>query len=248
MSSDNYIGRFAPSPTGQLHFGTLIAAVASFLQAKTNQGLWLMRMEDVDTKRTVKDADTALLSTLEAFGFEWDGDVEYQTNRTGLYIDALELLKNLNLVFPCTCSRKHLSTAKSYQQTGRYPGYCRSNTFPFRGEHSIRMISSNVTIEFTDAVMGLQRENIEADCGDFVIKRRDGLFAYQLAVVVDDALQGVTEVVRGSDLLDSTARQISLQQALGYQTPNYLHIPLALSRDGEKLSKNGVWLYVSDFY
>jgi len=237
MTPTPYIGRFAPSPTGPMHLGTLIAAVASYLQAKTNQGQWLIRMEDVDTMRNVKGADKLLLDSLEAFGFEWDGDVIYQTDRSHLYADALEQLNRQQVVYPCTCSRKHLSSLDDYQTTGIYPGTCRDNLLPFHDEHAIRLKVNNTDIQFDDIVMGPQRENLATACGDFVIKRRDGLFAYQLAVVVDDASQGVTEIVRGADLLDSTARQIYLQQCLGYTTPAYLHLPLALGSDGKKLSK-----------
>lgn len=237
MTSIPYIGRFAPSPTGPMHFGTLIAAVASYLQAKVNQGKWLVRMEDVDTMRNVKGADTQLLNSLQAFGFVWDNDVLYQTTCNDGYQRALEQLDQQNLVFPCACSRKHLSTQKEYQNSGVYPGTCRENSLPFEDEHAIRLKVNDTVIKFSDEVMGLQQENLATMSGDFVIKRRDGLFAYQLAVVVDDALQGVTEVVRGADLLDSTARQIYLQRCLGYPTPAYLHLPLALGADGDKLSK-----------
>jgi len=237
MTSTPYIGRFAPSPTGPMHFGTLIAAVASYLQAKSRHGQWLVRIEDVDTLRNVAGADLQLLKSLEAYGFEWEGEVVYQTQRTALYADALEHLIKQQLAFPCNCSRKHLASIGEYQQSGVYPGTCRNNLFPYSDEHSIRMQIDDITITYTDAVLGLQKENLATECGDFVVRRRDGLFAYQLAVVVDDALQGITEIVRGADLLDSTARQIYLQQSLGYQTPAYMHIPLALGQDGGKLSK-----------
>lgn len=229
-----------------MHFGTLIAAVASYLQAKVNNGQWLVRMEDVDTMRNVEGADLKLLKSLEAFGFEWDGEVQYQTRRTSLYTDALEQLIQQQLAFPCNCSRKQLASLDDYQQSGIYPGTCRTNCFPFNDEHAIRIRVENKTLTFDDAVMGFYEENLVDRCGDFVVKRRDGLFAYQLAVIVDDALQGITEVVRGVDLLDSTARQIYLQQSLGYFTPTYMHIPLALGKDGEKLSKLTQATAVSD--
>ena len=232
-----YIGRFAPSPTGPMHFGTLIAAVASYLQSKTNQGLWLVRMEDIDTLRNIEGADKQILESLEAFGFEWHGEVVYQSQRTHLYADALESLKHKHKLFPCTCSRKQLASLPNYQQSGIYPGTCREKTFPFEEEHSIRLTVENHDIQFNDTVMGKHHEDLSDDCGDFVIKRRDGIFAYQLVVVVDDALQGITEVVRGADLLDSTARQIYLQQLLAYITPSYMHLPLALGETGDKLSK-----------
>ena len=230
----NYIGRFAPSPTGPVHLGTLIAAVGSYLQAKKNRGKWLIRMEDVDTTRTVRGSDSEILNTLEAFGFEWNGEILYQSKQTEHYEYALEQLKLLSLVFPCSCSRKQLANSNSQI----YPGTCRSRQLPETGEHALRILAQDITIEFNDIVMGKQSQNMEQQCGDFVIKRRDGLFAYQLAVVVDDALQNITEIVRGSDLLDSTPRQIYLQQLLAYPTPDYCHLPLAVDSDGNKISKS----------
>jgi len=230
----NYIGRFAPSPTGPVHLGTLIAAVGSYLQAKKNDGKWLIRMEDVDTTRTVRGSDSEIFHTLEAFGFEWNGEILYQSKQTEHYEYALEQLKSLSLVFPCSCSRKQLANSNSQI----YPGTCRSRQLPETGEHALRILAQDITIEFNDIVMGKQSQNMEQQCGDFVIKRRDGLFAYQLAVVVDDALQNITEIVRGSDLLDSTPRQIYLQQLLAYPTPDYCHLPLAVDSDGNKISKS----------
>jgi len=232
--SQPYIGRFAPSPTGPVHIGTLIAAVGSYLQAKTNNGEWLIRMEDVDTTRKVEGSDIEILDTLEAFGFEWDGEIIYQSTQNRHYEKALEQLIALSLVFPCTCTRKQLTSSNS----SIYPGTCRNKTLPNNDEHALRLSARNITIEFDDLVMGKQSQNIAQRCGDFVIKRRDGLFAYQLAVVVDDALQNITEIVRGSDLLDSTPRQIYLQQLLGYPTPAYCHLPLAVDNDGNKISKS----------
>ncbi len=227
-----YIGRFAPSPTGPVHFGTLLATVGSYLQAKANSGDWLVRMEDVDTTRRVEGADTDILKTLEAFGFEWQGDVLYQSQRTELYQQALDSLLSQKLVFPCTCSRKQLAGLAVY------PGTCRQRSMPEQNEHALRLCTEAVTIRFNDIIMGEQQQALASECGDFIIKRRDGLFAYQLAVVVDDALQGVTEIVRGADLLDSTARQIYLQQKLGYPTPQYAHLPLAVDAHGNKISKS----------
>lgn len=229
-----YKGRFAPSPTGPVHFGTLIAAVGSYLQAKKNQGIWLMRMEDVDITRKVDGADTEILHTLEAFGFEWDGAIIYQSRQTEYYEQALEQLVSESMVFPCTCSRKKLAETNS----NIYPGFCRSAHLPVKSEHALRVLADNINIEFDDAVMGTQSQNIEQQCGDFIIRRRDNLFAYQLAVVVDDALQNISEVVRGTDLLDSTARQIYLQQLLQYPTPDYCHLPLAVDAAGNKISKS----------
>ena len=229
-----YIGRFAPSPTGPVHFGTLIAAVGSYLQAKKNNGAWLIRIEDVDVTRKIEGADVDILNTLEAFGFEWQGDIVYQSERSEHYRQALDQLFAQSLVFPCICSRKQLAEASS----DIYPGNCQNRNFPEKKQHALRLLAKNLSIEFNDAVMGKQSQNIKQQCGDFIIRRRDNLFAYQLAVVVDDALQNVTEVVRGTDLLDSTARQIYLQQLLHYPTPDYCHLPLAVDAAGNKISKS----------
>lgn len=230
----NYRGRFAPSPTGPVHIGTLIAAVGSYLQAKKNSGKWLIRIEDVDTTRTVDGSDKEILDTLEAFGFEWDEDIIYQSQQSEHYQQALGQLIAQSLVFPCTCSRKQLAESSS----DIYPGTCRTKTLPEPNEHALRLLTNDITIEFNDIVMGKQSQNIKHKCGDFVINRRDNLFAYQLAVVVDDARQNITEIVRGSDLLDSTPRQIYLQQLLGYTTPGYCHLPLAVDNNGNKISKS----------
>ena len=229
-----YRGRFAPSPTGSVHFGTLLAAVGSYLQAKKNKGEWLIRMEDVDITRQVDGSDTDILRTLEAFGFEWHGEIVYQSKRTQYYQDALVQLQAQSLVFPCICSRKQLSKTNSEV----YPGTCRNRRLPEKDEHALRLLVDHSNIEFNDTVMGRQSENLAQQCGDFVIKRRDGLFAYQLAVVVDDALQNITEIVRGADLLNSTPRQIYLQQLLAYPTPTYCHLPLAIDSAGNKISKS----------
>ncbi len=232
--STTYKGRFAPSPTGPVHYGTLIAAVGSYLQAKKNNGEWLIRMEDVDITRKVDGADVEILKTLESFGFEWDGEIIYQSKQTEHYEQALDQLISQSLVFPCLCSRKQLAESNS----DIYPGTCRFRHLPEKKEHALRIIATDTTIEFNDSVMGKQSQNIKQQCGDFVIKRRDGLFAYQLAVVVDDNLQNITEIVRGSDLLDSTARQIYLQRLLHYPTPGYCHLPLAVDDAGNKISKS----------
>ena len=229
-----YKGRFAPSPTGPVHYGTLIAAVGSYLQAKSNKGKWLIRMEDVDITRKVAGSDVDILKTLEVFGFEWDEKIIYQSEQTAHYEQALEQLISQSLVFPCLCSRKQLSKSASTI----YPGTCRKRQLPEKNEHALRLRSKNISIEFNDAVMARQSQNIKQQCGDFVIKRRDGLFAYQLAVVVDDALQNISEIVRGADLLDSTPRQIYLQQLLNYPTPDYCHLPLAVDNSGNKISKS----------
>ena len=229
-----YKGRFAPSPTGPVHYGTLIAAVGSYLQAKKSNGEWLIRMEDVDITRKIDGADVDILNTLVAFGFEWHGEIIYQSKQTEHYQQALEQLVSRSLVFPCLCSRKQLAKTKS----SIYPGTCRNRHLPEKKEHALRLLAKDKTICFNDAVMGKQSQNIQKQCGDIVIKRRDGLFAYQLAVVVDDARQGISEIVRGADLLDSTPRQIYLQQLLNYPTPDYCHLPLAVDHSGNKISKS----------
>lgn len=239
MTKSSYRGRYAPSPTGPLHFGTLVAAVGSYLQAKCQQGQWLMRIEDVDTTRSVTGAADNMLQTFEDFGFEWDSEVIYQSERTELYEQALAALSEKGLVYPCTCSRKQISgNSIEGAPVSIYNGKCRFRTLPLDEGHALRIRVEGTHITFDDAVMGEVSQQLNTDCGDFVIKRRDGLFAYQLAVVVDDALQGITEVVRGADLLDSTARQIYLQQQLGYTQPDYLHLPLAVDENQQKLGKS----------
>ncbi|MCK4705968.1 MAG: tRNA glutamyl-Q(34) synthetase GluQRS, partial [Gammaproteobacteria bacterium] len=233
MTKPTYRGRFAPSPTGELHLGTLLAAVGSYLQAKSQQGEWLMRIEDVDTTRSIAGATDALLRALEGFAFEWQGEVVYQSQRTDLYESALEILSNTDLIYPCTCSRKQLA-----DEGPVYAGHCRQHRLPLVEEHALRLRVEDQLIGFDDQVIGHYQQTLASECGDFVIKRKDGLFAYQLAVVVDDAQQGVTEVVRGIDLLDSTPRQIYLQQQLGYAQPDYLHLPLLIDQHGHKLGKS----------
>lgn len=235
MNTPVYRGRFAPSPTGELHLGTLLAAVGSYLQARSQNGEWLMRIEDVDTTRRVAGADEALLRALEAFGFEWDGKEIYQSQRTELYEAALEKLSAKELVYPCTCSRKQLAEENT---SNIYTGHCRLRRLPISEEHALRLRVDNRNICFNDQVIGQYQQQLDTDCGDFVIKRKDGLFAYQLAVVVDDADQAISEVVRGEDLLDSTPRQIYLQQQLDYAQPGYLHLPLLVDEHGHKLGKS----------
>ena len=239
MTQTPYRGRFAPSPTGDLHFGTLLAAGGSYLQARSHDGEWLLRIEDVDTTRCVPGAADALLRALDSFGFEWQGEVAYQSRRTDLYESALEILLRKELVYPCTCSRKQLAEEGDNSHPSQvYAGYCRHRHLPLAEEHALRVRVEDRTIDFEDQVIGHYQQQLNHECGDFVIKRKDGLFAYQLAVVVDDAEQGVTDVVRGVDLLDSTPRQIYLQQQLGYAQPGYLHLPLLLDAQGQKLGKS----------
>ena len=241
-----YIGRFAPSPTGALHFGSLVAAVGSFLDARAHGGRWLLRIEDVDTPRTVAGAAQGILATLERFGFEWDGEVVWQSRRTAAYADALARLKAAGAAYPCACTRRELASQPLARDgSRRYPGTCRSGLPPGRAERAWR-VRAEGTIRFDDAVQGKQQLDLAADAGDYVVKRADGLFAYQLAVVVDDAEAGVTHVVRGADLLDSTARQIHLLGLLGQPVPAYAHLPLATNAAGEKLSKQTLARAIDD--
>lgn len=234
-----YIGRFAPSPTGPLHFGSLIAALGSYLEARHQGGKWLVRIEDLDPPREVAGASQLILSTLERYGFEWDGEVWYQSRRHAIYLEVLEELARRGLSYRCGCSRKQVS--EQQQQLGLppgvYPGTCRSNQASRHSQHAIRLNTEGQRIHFTDGIQGPLAQDVEHEVGDFVLRRADGLFAYQLAVVVDDAAQGITDIVRGSDLLDSTARQIVLQRLLGYATSAYHHLPVAVNQQGQKLSK-----------
>lgn len=231
-----YIGRFAPSPSGPLHFGSLVAALASYLDAKAHGGAWLVRIEDVDeTRCTLEHADD-ILRTLATFGLNWDGGVMVQSQRKPAYEQALARLSGDHLTYACTCSRKEIADSAMGIEGPIYPGTCRALAMPNKN-NAIRVLTNDELIHFTDRVQGEMSQRIESDIGDFVIKRRDGLFAYQLAVVVDDAERGVTHVVRGADLLDSTARQIYLQKLLGFTTPQYLHIPIVTNDAGQKLSK-----------
>lgn len=225
-----YRGRFAPSPTGPLHFGSIVAATGSWLDARAHGGEWLLRMEDLDLPRNLAGADSAILRTLEQCGLTWDGTVERQSRRTALYEAALERLKSMGEAFACACSRKEAGESV-------YPGTCRGGLPAGRPGRAWRVKAGRERIGFHDRAAGWYEQALETEVGDFVVLRADGMFAYQLAVVVDDAAQCVTDVVRGADLLDSTPRQILLQRLLGYPTPFYLHLPLALNAAGEKLSK-----------
>ena len=236
--ADRYRGRFAPSPTGPLHFGSLVAALASYCDARAAGGEWLMRIEDVDEPRSRSGAERAILDTLERYGFVWDGPVVRQSERTAQYERALARLQAIGSVYPCACTRRELETAPFGAAGERiYPGTCRNGIANERAARAQRIRVDATTIAFVDRLQGPQRQDLARDVGDFVVRRADGLFAYQLAVVVDDALQGVTTIVRGADLLASTPRQIFLQQLLGLATPEYLHVPVAINRAGEKLSK-----------
>jgi glutamyl-Q tRNA(Asp) synthetase len=231
-------GRFAPSPTGPLHFGSLVAALASWLDARHAGGQWLVRIEDVDETRTVPGAADDILLTLESFGLRWDGEVAWQSRRKALYAAALERLRATRLAYRCRCSRREIADSGLRGIEGAvYPGTCRALGLDAAAAGADRFVVPTGRVEFVDRVQGQVSQDVSLEVGDFVLKRRDGLHAYQLAVVVDDAEQGITDVVRGADLLQSTPRQILLQRALGYPTPRYLHFPVAANAAGEKLSK-----------
>lgn len=250
-----YRGRFAPSPTGPLHFGSLVAAVGSYAEARSRTGQWLVRMEDLDRPREVPGAADAILHTLEAFGFSWDGPVLHQSRRTAAYAAALARLSELDLTYPCGCSRRQMAaTAAAVGPEGPiYPGTCRrrpaardippasaaSSPVPvITPPEAIRLRVETPPLSFHDRVQGWIVQDLMTEVGDFVLRRADGLHAYQLAVVVDDAFQGITDVVRGADLTRSTPRQMLLQRLLGLPTPGYAHLPLALDGLGRKLSKS----------
>jgi len=238
MHDSAYRGRFAPSPSGALHIGSLLTAVASFLDARSRGGEWLLRMEDLDPPREVAGAADGILRTLERFGLYWDGEVLYQSRRGEAYRHTLEELRKAGLVYPCACTRREIRAgATDGDAEPVYPGTCRSGLPPGRKARALRLRVEDISIGFSDRLQGRIDERLATQVGDFILRRADGLFAYQLAVVVDDAMQGVSDIVRGADLLDSTARQIFLQRALGLHTPRYLHLPVVVNGRGEKLSK-----------
>jgi glutamyl-Q tRNA(Asp) synthetase len=231
------VGRFAPSPTGPLHFGSLVAALASWLDARAAGGRWLVRIEDLDTPRTAPGATDSILHSLDALGLHWDGPVVYQSQRGELYRQALRKLQAH--AYWCSCSRREIADSSlglAADGARIYPGTCRRGIAPGKEPRALRVKASGL-VAFEDRLQGARQQVLEREVGDFVLYRADGRFAYQLAVVVDDAEQGITHVVRGADLLDSTARQIHLQRLLGYATPSYLHVPAAIDAAGEKLSK-----------
>lgn len=239
QNSPRVVGRFAPSPSGPLHFGSLVAAIGSYCLARQSGGSWLVRIEDLDAPRVVAGAADHILQTLEACGLEWDGPVLYQSRRTDRYQAALDRLQQSGLLFACGCSRKEvLASAPHVGEEGPvYAGVCRAGLPEGRRPRSLRIRVPQEQVCFVDGVFGAREQRLESVVGDFVLRRADGLFAYQLAVVVDDAESGVNQVVRGADLLASTPRQIFLQSCLGYSPPEYIHLPLALASDGEKISK-----------
>jgi len=250
--ADGYRGRFAPSPTGPLHAGSLLAALGSWLDARKNGGKWLLRIEDLDTPRCIAGADQQIQAQLLACGLSWDEELTYQSERQDLYQATLERLGVLNLLYPCACSRQTITNAlaelgvltpRNHEMV--YPGTCRPNSLEIDLPKSFNTpkvawrlaLPQNCHIAFEDLALGHQSQDLNKEVGDFVLRRNDGPFTYQLAVVVDDAQQGITHIVRGEDLLSNTARQIHLQKALGYRTPQYWHLPLVLDEHGEKLSK-----------
>jgi glutamyl-Q tRNA(Asp) synthetase len=228
----DYVGRFAPSPTGDLHLGSLYTAAASFLDARANGGRWLVRVEDLDAPRVVPGSVDGILRTLSRFGFAWDGELVRQSDRGDRYAAALEDLRARGLTFQCSCSRLQL------KEDERYPGHCRNGPLKPGTPCATRIRVDEATIQFTDRIQGRFRQDVAAAVGDMLVRRRDQLFSYVLAVVVDDAAQRVTHVVRGADLLDNTPRQIHLQRLLGLDAPVYAHVPLLMEPDGRKLAKS----------
>jgi glutamyl-Q tRNA(Asp) synthetase len=233
-----YRGRFAPSPTGPLHAGSLVAAVASFLDARANDGAWLLRIEDIDEARAVPDAAHAIMQTLQAHGMQWDAKPVWQSRRKALYQAAFERLGSA--VYACGCSRREIADSRigvAADGAAVYPGTCRGGLAPGRAARAWRLRVADDVILFNDRWAGPVRQRLATEVGDFVLRRADGYWAYQLAVVVDDGDCGITDIVRGADLLDSTARQIYLQGLLGLPTPRYMHVPVLVNERGEKLSK-----------
>ena len=230
-------GRFAPTPNGPLHFGSLVTAVGSFLDIRSRGGQWLVRMEDLDPPREQAGAAAAMLRTLESYGLTWDEEVVYQSHRSALYEAAIEQLVKKGLAYYCRCSRKDIEDLALPGIEGfRYPGTCRHLDLDEKN-HSLRIIVPDEVVGFTDRLQGTVQQNLQQDIGDFIIRRRDRLYSYQLAVVVDDAEQHITQVCRGTDLMDSTPRQLYLQRVLGYPAPAYLHLPVVVDSSGLKLSK-----------
>ncbi|MGE5623981.1 MAG: tRNA glutamyl-Q(34) synthetase GluQRS [Bacillota bacterium] len=233
-----YTGRFAPSPTGPLHLGSLAAAMGSYLEACRHGGRWLLRMEDLDPPREMPGAADGILRTLEKLGFQWDGEVVYQSRRREAYAAAVDRLVSQGDVFPCACTRSEIADSGLAGLEGPvYPGTCRKGHPSGKEGRSLRLKVPDRVIVFEDGLQGDIRQNLARDVGDFIVRRTDGCHAYQLAVVVDDGWQGVTHVVRGADLLLSTPRQLHLQACLGLPHPSYMHLPVAVNKAGEKLSK-----------
>lgn len=235
-----YRGRFAPSPTGLLHFGSLVAALSSYLDARQHQGLWLVRIEDIDPQREQKGASDLILKTLERYHLYWDEPVLYQRQRGAVYEEHCQRLLSEKRAFYCTCSRSTLGESGQI-----YPGYCRHQFSLPSASAAIRFRVNNTELCFNDRIQGPCRQQLECDVGDFIIKRKEQYYAYQLAVIVDDHYQGITHVVRGIDLLDNTPRQIALLQVFGYPEPQYAHVPIVVNAAGQKLSKQTLALPIS---
>jgi glutamyl-Q tRNA(Asp) synthetase len=234
----HYRGRFAPTPSGPLHFGSLVAATGSYLEAKAKGGEWHVRIDDLDPPRVAPGAVDAILHCLETLGFEWDGAVTFQSPRRDAYHAALHRLTAHGLVYPCSCSRKDLAEAGAIGSEGSaYPGNCRAAMSPGRSARALRLRTTGAQITFEDGFLGWQERDIEHEAGDFVLYRADGVFSFHLAAAVDDAEQGMTDVVRGADLLESSARQIFVLKCLGLPVPRYAHLPVAVDAHGDKLSK-----------
>lgn len=237
MEGGHYRGRFAPTPSGPLHFGSLVAAMGSFLDARQHAGAWLLRMEDVDLPRVVPGAADQILRALDAFGFEWDGAVVWQSRRRDVYADAFATLRRDGWLYPCLCSRRQIAAEARRGVDGPvYAGTCRGRQAT-GSPAAWRFRVASGRLMFVDLQQGRVSCDLAGECGDFVLRRADGIYTYQLAVVVDDAAQGITHVVRGADLLTSTPRQVALQQALEFPTPAYRHLPVVLDAGGDKLSK-----------
>lgn len=239
MSAKQVVGRFAPSPTGPLHFGSLVTAVGSYCLARREGGLWLLRMEDLDPPRVVPGAADEILFALEKLGLNWDGEIVWQSRRSEAYLAAVERLREKGLVFDCACTRKEIIMSAPHpgEEGPIYPGTCRTGLPAGRKPRALRIRVPQDQLLFKDGVFGPVQQVLADAVGDFVLRRADGLFAYQLAVVVDDASAGINQVVRGADLLSSTPRQIFLHACLGSPVPQYIHLPMVVGRNGKKISK-----------
>jgi glutamyl-Q tRNA(Asp) synthetase len=233
-----YRTRFAPSPTGPLHLGSLYTALAGFLEAKARAGQWHLRIDDLDPYRTIPTSVDQILYALETLGLHWNGPILYQSQRHARYDMALEDLRIAGLLYACTCSRKELAAAAAEEGAAAvYPGFCRPRRTAPQGPHALRVLTAGSRITFIDRLQGTVTQDLECEIGDFIVRRRDRVHAYHLATVLDDHEQGITEVLRGFDLLDSTPRQIYLQELLGLAVPRYAHVPILVDGDGYKLSK-----------
>jgi len=238
MKRAPYRGRFAPTPSGPLHFGSLVAAVGSYLEAKSRGGEWQLRIDDLDPPRVAPGAVESILRCLEALGFQWDGAIVYQSRRMPAYHAALHQLRALGAVYPCACSRKEIAdSALAATESKIYPGSCREGLPSGRRARALRLKVAGIRVEFEDGLLGPQLRDFGREFGDFVLYRADGVYAFHLAAAVDDAEYGMTDIVRGADLLESSARQLGLMALLGHRAPRYMHLPVAVDRSGEKLSK-----------